>query len=523
MSRPYGILVNLCLLFVMSGCASRSRQCVLADVLEQPQPDAYYAAKSALAEFAVADAPETDLLDDVQRQLMHSKARWEAALTNDPPAATLSGLGPEDYAAFRMLAADPNLDARLATAIDLATLTGVALELNPTIKAAAAQLRATLEQYTQATQLDNVLQQYNAFTKQLKAGLGPTGHKQMAAISFPFPDALALKGKLIDEAVEIARRRHEIAIRDVITELSEGYYRLLFGDAAIAINKESQALLEQVINVALQAIRSGDSSSNMVLIAQVELATLSDAIITLEEERETLIARLNSLLSRLPDAVLGPPTAFVDADLNIDLETLYDLAIDGSQELQEQRLRIARMLTTVALARRMTYPDPTMGPSYFENRMRLSSGTGEEAPAFMPQRELDHRKTPWFGQRDAYIREVEVRIEGMQNMLTAMEDQTRFAVKQAHFGLGTARRSIALYRTSLLPQARQQLENLDFAYRSGKTDFFNFLEAQRKLLQFRHEEHRAFLEFRLHLTRLDQLAGQALPRKSFTIDQETDQ
>jgi len=523
MSRPYGILLNLCLVFVMSGCASRSRQCVLADVLEQPQPDAYYAAKSAVTEVAVADAPETDLLDDVQRQLMHSKVRWEAALTNHAPATTLSGLGPEDYAAFRKLAADPNLDARLATGIDLETLTGVALELNPTIKAAAAQLRATLEQYPQATQLDNILQQYNAFTKQLETGVGPTSHKQMAAMSFPFPDALALKGKLIDEAVEIARRRHEIAIRDVVTELSEAYYRLLFADATIAVKKENQALLEQVINVALQAVRSGDSSSNVVIMSQVDLATLSDAIITLEEERETLIARLNSLLSRLPDAALGPPTALADVDLNADLETLYDLAIDGSQELQEQRLRIARMRTTVTLARRMTYPDPTMGPGYFENRMRLSSGTGEEDPAFMPQRELDHRKTPWFGQRDAYIREVEVRIEGMQNVLAAMEDQTRFAVKQAHFGLETARRSIALYRTSLLPQARQSLENLDSAYRSGKTDFLNFLEAQRTLLQFRLEEQRAFLEFRLHLTRLDQLAGRALPRKSFTIDQEMDQ
>ena len=523
MSRPYGILVNLCLVFVMSGCATRSRQRALADTLEQPQPDAYYAAKSALAEVAVADASETELLDDVQRQLMHSKARWEAALTNDAPPATLLGLGPEDYAAYRKLAADPNLDARLATAIDLATLTGLASELNPTIKAAAAQLRATFEQYPQATQLDNILQQYNAFTKQLETGVGPTGHKQMVAMSFPFPDALALKGKLIDEAVEIARRRHEIAVRDVVTELSQAYYRLLFADAAITVNKENQALLERVTNVALQGIRSGDSSSNVVIKAQVELATLSDAIITLEEERETLIARLNSLLSRLPDAVLGPPTALADADLNIDLETLYDLAVDGRQELQVQRLRIARMRTGVELARRMTYPDPTMGSGYFENRMRLSSGTGEEAPAFMAQRDLDHRKTPWFGQRDAYIREVEVRIEAMQSLLAAMEDQTRFAVKQAHFGLETARRSIALYRTSLLPQAQQSLENLDSAYRSGKTDFLNFLDGQRTLLQFRLEEQRAFLEFRLHLTRLDQLAGRALPRKSFTNDQETDQ
>ena len=523
MKRLCGILLNLCLVFLMSGCASRSRQWVLADALEQPQPDAYFVAKSAATGNPSADAADKDLLDDAQQQLMQSKARWEAALTNDVRPATLAGLGPEESAAYRKLAVDPNLDAQLAAAIDLATLAGLAPGLNPTIKAAAAQVRATLEQYPQAAQLDNILQQYNAFTKQLETRVGPTGHKQMAAMSFPFPDALALKGKLIDEAVELARRQHEIAVRDVVTELSEAYCRLLFADASIAVNKENQALLEQGINVALQEIRSGDSSSNVVIMAQVELATLGDAVITLEAERETLIARLNSLLGRLPSAVLGPPAALADSDLDIDLETLYDFAIDGRQELQEQRLRIARMRTTVTLARRMAYPDPTMGPGYFENRMRLSSGTDEDAPAFTPQRDLDHRETPWFGQRDAYIREVEVRIEGMQSSLAAMEDQTRFAVKQAHSGLETARRRIALYRTSLLPQARQSLDNLDSAYRSGKTDFLNFLDAQRTLLQFRLEEQRAFLEFRLHLTRLDQLAGRALPRKSLTIDQETDQ
>ncbi len=523
MSRPYGILVTLCLLFLMSGCASRNRQCALSVSLEQPRPDAYYAAKSALAEVAVVDAPETDLLSDMQQQLMYSKVRWETALKNDVTAVTLAAVDPEDYTASRQLAADPNLDARLAMEIDLATLIGLASELNPTIQAAAAQLQATLEQYPQATQLDNILQQYNAFTKQLDTRIGPTGHQQMTAMSFPFPDALALKGKLIDEAVEIARCQHEIAVRDVVAELTQAYCRLLFADAAIAVKQEARALLEQVINVALQGIRSGGSSSNVVIMTQAELATLSDAIITLEGERETLIARLNILLNRLPNTVLGPPKAVDDADLDVDLETLYDLAIDGSQELQEQRLRIARMRTMVALAKRMAYPDPTMGASYFENRMRLSSGSGEASPAFMPRRELDHRETPWFGQRDAYIREVELRIEAMQSLLASMEDQTRLEVKQAHFGLETARRRIALYRTSLLPQARQSLEIMDTAYRSGKTAFVNFLEAQQTLLQFRYEEHRAFLEFRLHLTRLDQLAGRALARKALTIDQEMEQ
>jgi len=238
-----------------------------------------------------------------------------------------------------------------------------------------------------------------------------------------FPDALALKGDLASEDGEIAQRRREIARRDARTAIKTAHYAYAFTNAAITINRESQELLEQMITVAQAKIRVDRGSYNAVIMAQVELAKLSDGIITLEQQRETVIARINTLLNRSPEASLGPPRLAPDVELGLPLKDVYEVAIRDRQELQQQQLRIGRMNTMIELAARMAYPDPTAGASYFEDRLRPSVGTDQATSAFMTRRDLNHRETPWFGQRDAYIRELKTKAGAMGKTLTAMQDK----------------------------------------------------------------------------------------------------
>ena len=459
----------------------------------------------------VLPSESSDDLDRIQEELLATAERWETVLArpNLP-----SDQDVEEMELYRELAQDSTLDQQLAQGVELHILLGLLPLLNPSVHAASEQLRATLEQFPQAAYLDNILKQYNAFTKQFDTKVAPSQQKQMVAMSFPFPGALALKGKLVSEQVEIAVRQQAIVLRDLRATMETAYHEYTFVGAAIAINRENQDLLKQMINVAQAKLRGGKATYNAIIMAQVELSKLSDTVITLEEQRATVIARINMLLNRLPDAPLGAPKPLAETGLGLPLAKLYEVAIEGKQELQQQRLRTARMNTMVELATRMAYPDPSTGAAYFENRMRLASGTGQTTPAFATRRDLNHRETPWFGQRDAYIREIKIRTGAMEKTLTAMQDRTRFEVRQAYFGLTTAKRSIALYRNSLLPQARQALEATAAAYRAGKTGFLTFLDVERTLLSFRLAERRALRDHHTQLARLDQLAGHPLPRTS---------
>lgn len=504
---------------LLSGCVGRRTYQGMMRDYESSQDTAYFRQETAPRAPARATQRGHDpaFLDEVEAKILATKRRWEATLAE--PTGNTEGVVPQlaeqERERYRKLARDPALRERLAEAVDLDTLLGLLPERNPAVHAARAALRATLEQYPQAAYLDNILKQYNAFTKQLNTKIGPPRHKEMQAMSFPFPDALALKGRIVSEEVEIAQRKEQIALRDAILRLRTAYYSYLFLGDAIRINRGSQELLTQMIKVAQTKIRTDKAKYSAVLTAQVELSKLNDDIITLEQQRETVVAEINTLLNRPPDALLGPPVAVTDMDLGLSLEELYEAAIQNRQELHQQRLRIGKMTTMAELATRMAYPDASTGASYFEDRMRSSSGTGGTKPAFATRRELNHRQTPWFGQRDAYIREIKTRTGALEKTLTAIEDDTRFRVKKAHFGVETAKRSVSLYRNALLPQARQALEAAQAGYRAGRTDFLTFLDAQRTLLEVQLSEQRALQDHRTGLARLDQIVGQPLKRVPF--------
>lgn len=485
----------LALLALLTGCAGSDYR-ELRAAYEQADPADAYPLRVEIVPRPSADAPQpTELLSEAQEELRSQQARWQERLRT-PPAAAAEEPTPD--------AAPEQLAERLAEELDLSLLRRLTPRLNPAVQAARLQLRAALEHYSQATQLDTILRQYNAFTRELDTGVGPQQHKQPMAGSFPYPDTLALKGEVVDADVALAKLAEEIAVRDALAAVEETFYDLIFVAQSLRIHQENQALLRQIISVTQAKIRGDRTSYNAVLMAQVELSKLHDAILELEGRQETLRTELNSLLGRPPDAPLAKPAEVTDQVLKPELPELYALAVERRQELQQQRLRIERLRTMIELASRMTYPDASLGASYLEEGM----GKG-----FMPQRDLNRRQASNVGHGDAYIRESRLRAAALEQTLEAMADQTRLAVKEAHFRLVRARQRLDLYDDSLLPQAQQSLENAMSSYRAGDTDFLTFLEAERTRLAYLLEDQRARRDLRTAQTRLDQLAGGRLPRE----------
>ena len=238
--------------------------------------------------------------------------------------------------AHRQLAASPEAArAQLAQPIALEFLVALGYEWSPGLKSAREKIRAILEQYPQAVYLENVLRQYNAFTKQLDTKVGPMRHKEMMAMEFPFPDTLALKGQIVTEDVLIAQKEFEIALRDLVTEIKLAYYDYLFVIEATHINEENQKLLQQMIAIAQTKFRVGQGKYSNVIMAQVELSKLANVIITLEQQRETIIARLNTLLNASADLPLGIPIPIEEERVISTLAELYELAVQKRQEIQK--------------------------------------------------------------------------------------------------------------------------------------------------------------------------------------------
>ena len=294
----------------------------------------------------------------------------------------------------------------------------------------ACKNSAILEQYPQAVYLENVLRQYNAFTKQLDTKVGPMRHKEMMAMEFPFPDTLALKGQIVTEDVLITQKEFEIALRDLVTKIRLAYYDYLFVIEATRINEENQKLLQQMISIAQAKFRVGQGKYSNVIMAQVELSKLADTIITLEQQRGTIIARLNTLLNVSADLPLGVPEPIEEERVIPTLTELYELAVEKRQEIQKQNLAISKMGLIVEMAKQMAYPDPTLGASYFENRSMPDVKHTQKMPmTFSTHRTLNPANVAWFGHRNSYIHEMDIKIGAIEHRIEELESNLRFVVK----------------------------------------------------------------------------------------------
>ena len=519
---PTAIKIGLIILAVLvGGCASRqleTYQELRGTALEQ---SAYYytEVEKKITDVESESIVEPDaFLSEIEAEILKYQKEWQAQLESETLMPNLFyDVSTDPVRAYRQLAASPEAaQARLAEPITLELLVAFGYEWNPGLKSIREKIRAVLEQYPQAAYLENVLRQYNAFTKQLDTKVGPKQHKEMMAMKFPFPGTLALKGQIITEDVLIAQKEFEIALRDLVTEIRLAYY-YLFVVETTRINEENQKLLEQMIAIAQTKFRVGRGKYSNVIMAQVELSKLANAIITLEQQRETVIARLNTLLNVSADLPLGVPVPVEENRVIPTLGELYPLAVEKRQEIQKQKLAISKMGLAVEMAKQMTYPDPTLGPSYFENRSMGDLKHTEKMPmTFSTRRTLNPTTTAWFAHRSSYIHEMDVKIEAMEHQIEKLESNIRFVVKKHHFAMETANRSIRLYRQTLLPQARQALDAANTAYQAAQIDFLSFLDAQRTLLNLRIEEQRALRDYRQHLAQLEQAVGIILPKQPLT-------
>ena len=288
--------VSLIILTVlMGGCANRRLETYQELRSTEVQPPAYYYTEVEKRSANTENEPPVEpdpFLSEIEEKVLKYQKQWQARLESETPIPNLFyDLSTDTMKTYRQLAASPEeAKIRLTQPVMLDLLVAFGYEWNPGLKSAREKIRAVLAQYPQAAYLENVLRQYNAFTKQLDTKVGPMRHKEMMAMKFPFPDTLALKGQIITEDVLIAQKAFEIALRDLVTEIKLAYYDYLFVVEATRINAENQKLLEQMIAIAQAKFRVGQGKYSNVIMAQVELSKLAEAIITLEQQQETIIA-----------------------------------------------------------------------------------------------------------------------------------------------------------------------------------------------------------------------------------------
>src|SRR5207253_686175 len=132
----------------------------------------------------------------------------------------------------------------------------------------------------------------------------------------------------------------------------------------------------------------------------------------------------------------------------------------------------------------------------------------------------DHQQRPQVGlnmnvplrrdRRSAAVREAQFRVTKLTAEYAQLEDSIHEQVQIAHARTEASEKSAALFKSSILPAAENNLETGRAAYIAGSIDFLRLMEARRQFIDEQINYQRTLTEFHRSRSELENAVGIAL-------------
>jgi len=401
----------------------------------------------------------------------------------------------------------------------LRDLVDQALAGNPGLQEAAARYRASLEQVPQVTSLPDPMVSFGQMLRSVETRVGPQLNTVMFSQAFPWFGKLDLRGQLAVKVAAAAFETWQARQRDVVAQVKTGFYDLAYVDTAVQVAEEEQSLLEHYERLAEDRYASGAGLQQAVIRVQAELTKIVNRLYLLRQQRESLAARLNTLVDRAPEApvpLVRPAAPPVEGAATLDLAELYSLGEANRHEVKAADARIARSERSVALAKKNYWPDIVVGAG-FVNVGKRGDPAGVAAPP------PDNGKNVWTvsvgvnvpiwrDKLQAAVRQAGEEVVAEQEGRATLVNDLEFDVRDQVLRLQTLAEQIRLVEDVLLPQAREAQRSTEAAYQTGQVGVVDLLDSERVLLDVRLMNERQRADYLVALARLERAIGTRFPR-----------
>ncbi|BCX80960.1 outer membrane protein, heavy metal efflux system [Methylomarinovum caldicuralii] len=362
-----------------------------------------------------------------------------------------------------------------------AALVREVLARNPDLPAMRAAWAAARARIAQESTFDDPVVSYGFAPGTVGEPQLDFGQTASLAVKLPWPGKLALRGDAAAREAEAVGQSVAEA-RLALTEAARrAFADWVFVHRALALDGEDRKRLERLQQLAEVRYASGRASRQDALHARVELALRDHRRLVLERRRREVRTRINTLLLRDPRAPLPPPGELPPPQDLSALAQLRARALAADPRLRALAARLEAAHRRVQLARRAFWPDFTLGGGYnslwTDTHKRLTLGASINIP-------LPGRRRARLDQARAETLRLEARLR--QRRAQVLED-----LQDVYDRVGESRHTIRLYRTRLLPLARQSLAAAKSAYVAGSGDFLDLLTAEKEWIAVRLQLARA--------------------------------
>lgn len=298
---------------------------------------------------------------------------------------------------------------------------------------------------------------------------------------FPFPGKRREAG-LAAQREALAVRADAAAFELKLTEqVRSAWWDYYLAGITIRISQESQRLLRVVEeSVEAQVAASQGSQADQLRVAN-EITKIDRDLAEARSVESVAKARLNSILNR-PSAAPLPLATSREVDLPQNLQSLLARAETRHPEVVSAAYKIAAFKHRLNRAKLEKYPDFTFGVqgAAVASNGLAPSANGEDQIFGT----LGFNIPLWQEPRRAMIREAKSGIAETQALLGSTRSDLRYRVEDAYFRAKTAREVSTLFKTRLIPDAKQAYEITLTSYAAGNDTFTNVIDTWRQWLTY---------------------------------------
>lgn len=418
------------------------------------------------------------------------EARRVHQAPNLPPAAALSPVAEE-------LGGPHSLD----------TYVRHALTHNPDIQAARKQVDAAAFRVPQTSSLPDPMLAMKAYPEPVQTAAGQQEFSLAVSQKFPWFGKLQAQADVAESNTNVARALLAAVELSVIEEVKRAYYELYFVQASIRITEADRVLLDNLTEIAASKVRTGATSQQDLLRAQLEVFNRDRELIRLGQELQSARARLAGRLHISPDTGLLALDQLPAQQIPSDLQSLYEKAIQSRPELHAQLAAIRRGRSAVERAKLNYYPDPTLGLTWIDTATAGLSPVANGRDAVLLSVGIN---MPIYRKRiEAGVREAEAQTVADTRRYDSLKDRTQEQVKDLFVRAQSQQDLLQLFREGIIPKADHTLRVSSLAYQNpqGGVDFLQLIDNWRQLLKFQVAEQRLESQLRQTLASLERVVG----------------
>ena len=412
--------------------------------------------------------------------------------------------------AAQVIADEPDvLEARIAGSPSLRDLLSLVYQSSPVVKEAKASWRVAIEKYRVETGYPDPLLTTTYWPSDPSRNWGNKRFETELLQIIPFPGKLAAAGRVAETESDMARLELDRTVRDLAVKVRESYYELQYIREAVRIADHNRLALEHIRKIGETAYSQNRTALYDVLKAQSQSGQVQYDMLLLEELERTEITRLNALMNRLPEAVIGPLQDEPLMPLVYGLNDIYTLAETHREEIRVAAAGADKSRAEADVARFQNLPEFIVGFKY-ENDAPDSPDASANNMYGIP---FGMTLPIWWNKNAGRREAARAGTERAAARINVQINEARAMIRETFFRLKNADRLITLYRDQLLPQATKAMETAEIWNREGQGSLTDFVETEAVWYNFQLALARSRADYGKYLAKLEGIVGISLTHK----------